>query len=82
MDSYYAWVQRCGEREFADELLVAAAAVELEIAITVIPYTPPGQPPWRLTTYNAGRNVIADVNGNNNRHLYLGNNDVHYVLLM
>ena len=81
MQQYKTWVSRCGEREFADELLVAAAAVELGITIVVIPHTPAEQPLWKVTTYNARDHVAADESINS-RKIYLGNNDVHYVLLM
>ena len=81
MQQYKTWVSRCGEREFADELLVAAAAVELGITIVVIPHTPAEQPLWKVTTYNARDHVVADESINS-RKIYLGNNDVHYVLLL
>ena len=77
MDLYKKWVQRVSQKEFADELIVAAAAIELKLCIVCIPYTPVGSTtPWRISKYQAPTEHIAA-----NRVIHLGNNDVHYVLL-
>ena len=74
---YRQWVQKLATREYADELVVLAAALELPIRIVVIPYTPESAlAPWAITTYES-----PAVVGDGSRTLYLGNNDVHYVYL-
>ena len=73
----HRWVQRVGEREFADELIVAAVAQELRIKIILIPYTPAAAGrPWVISEYKP-----MDLEVPAGRTIYLGNNDVHYVLL-
>ena len=72
LGDYKKWVRRVAFSEFADELIVAAAAAELCIKITVVPYTPPdAATPWKITEYGVA----------SRGHVYLGNDDVHYVWL-
>ena len=74
---YKQWVEKLGTREFADELVLLAVALELPVRLVVIPYTPPAsERPWVITSYEApGRGLDGT------RTIYLGNNDVHYVFL-
>ena len=37
---YERWVQKLATKEYADELVVLAVALELSIRIVIIPYTP------------------------------------------
>ena len=64
--------------EFADELIVAAAATILHLEIVVLPHTPSSAAGrWRMTTYKSP--LVHDAV---DRRIVLGNNDVHYVLLL
>ena len=72
MDAYKGWVRRVADVEFADELIVAAVAAELRIKITAIPYTPPDSAcDWKITQYGI----------EHRGHIYLGNDDLHYMWL-
>ena len=65
------WVQKLATREYADELVVLCVALEFDIRIRIIPYTPPGViDKWAVSAY--GREDAEHV-------LHLGNNDAHYV---
>ena len=73
---YQRWVQRLATREFADELVVLAVALELQIRIVIVPYTPTSaNDPWAVTTYGPSETTGGQ------RTIYLGNNDVHYEYL-
>ena len=72
MDAYKGWVRRVADVEFADELIVAAVAAELRIKITAIPYTPPDSAcDWKVTQYGI----------EHRGHIYLSNDDLHYMWL-
>ena len=74
---YESWVAKLASREYADELVVLAVALELSIRIVVIPYTPESAfHPWAIPTYGS-TGAAQDAS----RTIYLGNNDVHYVYL-
>ena len=74
---YERWVQKLAKKEYADELVVLAVALELSIRIVIIPYTPASaSSPWAIPTYGS-RGAAQDAG----RTIYLGNNDVHYVYL-
>ena len=74
---YESWVHKLASREYADELVVLAVALELSIRIVVIPYTPEfALEHWKIPTY--GPTVAAQ---DASRTIYLGNNDVHFVYL-
>ena len=74
---YERWVAKLAFKEYADELVVVAVALELSIRIVVIPYTPESAlRPWAIPTYGS-TGVAQDAR----RTIYLGNNDVHYVYL-
>ena len=78
MDTYKKWIQRVRVNEYADELIVAAAAAELGVRIVCVPYTPAeAQGRWKISTYCAPIAGAAEQG----RSIYLGNNDVHYMLL-
>ena len=70
---YLSWVQKLATKEYADELVVVCVALELDIRIRIIPYTPHRSTgPWAVAAY--GREEAEHV-------LHFGNNDVHYVYL-
>ena len=78
MNTYKQWIQRVRVNEYADELIVAAAASELGVRIVCVPYTPAeAQGRWKLSTYCAQSANVAEQS----RTIYLGNNDVHYMSL-
>ena len=63
--------------EFADELVLVAVAIELKLRIVVTPFTPATAiRPWAITEYQDATAVIPD-----DRNIYMGNNDVHYMWL-
>ena len=64
-------------REYADELVLLAVALELPVRLVVIPYTPKSADrPWVITMYGA-----PGMGLDGTRTIYFGNNDVHYVYL-
>ena len=74
---YKKWVEKLGTREFADELVLLAVALELPVRLVVIPYTPhSSERPWVITSYEA-----PGMGLDGTRTIYFGNNDVHYVYL-
>ena len=76
LQSYKAWVAKLASNEFADELVVLATAMELNVRIVCVPYTPPGDFPWQITRYPpSGGHVVSGA------IIHLGNDDVHYVWL-
>ena len=71
------WVAKLAVKEYADELVVLAVALELSIRIVVIPYTPEyAFVPWAIPTYGS-TSTAQDAS----RTIYLGTNDVHDVYL-
>ena len=74
---YESWVNKLAFKEYADELVVLAVALELSIRIVDIPYTPESAVhPWKIPTYGS-TGAAQDAS----RTIYLGNNDVHFVYL-
>ena len=74
---YNTWFNRLATNEFADELVLVAVAIELNIRIVVVPFTPAAATrPWVITTYQDAASIILD-----NPNIYVGNNDVHYMWL-
>jgi hypothetical protein len=74
---YEQWVSKLAFKEFADELVVLAVALELSIRIVVVPYTPASAlAPWLIPTYGP-----IEASQDASRTIHLGNNDVHYVYL-
>ena len=74
---YQRWVDKLASKEYADELVLVAVAMELSIRLAVIPHTPPSAvAPWTIPTYGS-----IDVPQDGSNTIYLGNNDVHYVYL-
>ena len=77
INMYRKWVGKLATDEFADELVLVAVAIELRIRIVCVPYTPTtASRPWVITTYQDVASVVPD-----DRNIYLGNNDVHYMWL-
>ena len=74
---YKTWVNRLATNEFADELVLVAVAIELNIRIVVAPCTPAAATrPWAITTYQDAASIFLD-----NRNIHVGNNDVHNMWL-
>ena len=73
--AYTAWVARLATKEYADELVVMACALELQIKIVCVPYTPVGSNPWAVSTYALPQQEMQY----SRRTIYMGNNDVHYM---
>ena len=74
---YKQWVEKLDTREYADELVLLAVALELPVRLVVIPYTPQSSDrPWVITSYAA-----PGMGLDGTRTIYFGNNDVHYVYL-
>ena len=75
--TYKAWVERLGKNEYADELVMLAVAMELNIRIVCVPFTPQQVPqPWAVSTY-----PNTDARAENDCTILSGNNDVHYMWL-
>ena len=80
-NQFVSWLQRVARNEFADELIVAAAALQLRLRIVCIPYTPAGsQQPWAVTEYPSA-DAQARLGIAHERLVVLGNNNVRYVWL-
>ena len=74
LTDYRRWVTKIAENEYADELVVAAVAKEMQVRIVVVPYTPrTAGDAWALSQYERD---LSDE-----RTIYLGKDDVHYVWL-
>jgi hypothetical protein len=70
-------VQKVGTKEYADELILAAVAQELQIRIVVVPWTPINSVAmWSITSY-----PDRDLGQPDLPTIHMGNNDVHYVWL-
>ena len=76
LQSYRNWLGCVAHVEFADELVVAAATMELHVKLICVPYTPTGQSLWKISHY-----LPLGVLDDTSRTIVLGNNDVHYVWL-
>ena len=76
LDMYKNWVQKLATKEYADELVVIACALELRIRIVCIPHTPNGMTHWKISSYQPPGEQLPD-----GKTIYLGNNDVHYMWL-
>ena len=74
--AYTAWVARLATKEYADELVVMACALEFQVKIVCFPYTPIGSPPWAVSTYKPSTQEVPW-----SRTINMGNNDVHYMLI-
>ena len=74
---YNQWVERLNTKEYADELVVLAVALELPVRLVVIPYTPQSSDQsWVITSYGT-----SSIGLDETRTIYFGNNDIHYVYL-
>ena len=76
LDTYKNWVQKLATKEYADELVVVACALELRIRIVCIPHTPNGLTRWKISYYQPPGAQLPD-----GKTVFLGNNDVHYMWL-
>ena len=77
VQKYIAWVGRLATREYADELVVLAVALELKIKIVCVPHQPAdADGPWAISQYQPpGANLADDLT------VVLGNDDLHYMWL-
>ena len=64
--------------EFADELILAAAAKRLGICITTMPHTPAGNAAWAIAQHPVQEEWQSH---GITEEIVMGNNDVHYVWL-
>ncbi len=77
IDKYKTWAGKFATREYADELVVAAVALELQIKIVCVPHTPvTAGGTWAITKYQPPNADLAD-----DHTVVLGNNDVHSMWL-
>ena len=76
LESYKRWVAKLATQEFADELVVLATAKELDVHITCVPYTKPGLEHWQISRYLPSSGNFLD-----DRTVFLGNDNVHYMWL-
>ena len=78
MDLYKRWVQRVRQKEYADELIVAAAAIELEVRVVCVPFTPATDASkWKISEYCP----LSLGAATQDRNIFLSNNDAHYMWL-
>ena len=81
LQQYIAWVGKLSTREYADELVVLAVALEFKIKIVCVQHTPPGAidhdtAKWAVSQYQPpGVDLAEELT------VVLGNNDLHYVWL-
>ena len=78
LEVYKEWITKVARVEFADELIVAAAAKFLNICITTVPRTPVGDSPWVIAQHPEQERWAAEAI---TEEIVMGNNDVHYVWL-
>ena len=76
LDTYKNWVHKLATKEYADELVIIACALELHIHIVCIPHTPSGLVQWQISNYQPPGLQLPDE-----KTIFLGNNDVHYMWL-
>ena len=75
LGKYKEWVARLATREYADELVIVAVALELKVRIVCVPFTPPeALDRWAISTYPGSEKA-----GQYDSVVYLGNYDVHYM---
>ena len=78
LERYRQWVQKLATREYADELVILAVALELQIRIICVPYTATtALAPWHIATYDPAQ---LGQDGHQ-KTILLGNNDVHFMYL-
>ena len=77
LQQYIAWVGKLSTREYADELVVLAVALEFKIKIVCVPHTPTEAiDRWTVSQYQPpGVDLAEELT------VVLGNNDLHYVWL-
>ena len=77
--TYKEWIIKVGRWDFADEMILAAAAIFLRICITTVPHTFVGDNAWAIAQHPEEdlwkSQFISD-------EIVLGNDDVHYGLLL
>ena len=74
---YKNWLANLATKAFADELVLVAVAMELKVRIVAVPFTPSdSMGAWAISTYHDADALVPE-----DRNIYLGNNDVHYIWL-
>jgi hypothetical protein len=73
---YKIWVEKLSTKEYADELVVLACAAEFNVKLVCVPHTPGGGAEWQIFGYAPPHEDVPE-----DRTIYLGNNDVHYMWL-
>jgi len=70
-------VRRVADCEYADELVLSAAAEMSQVELSVLPYTPPGaKSQWAAWNSQNLQRVEPESN-----RIVFGNDDVRYVLM-
>jgi len=78
---YNNWVQKLATKEYADELVILACALELKVKVVCVPFMPlqhvgdDGRK-WSISNY-----FPPDAGSLDDLTIYLGNNDVHFMWL-
>ena len=78
LEAYRQWIAKVARVEFADELILAAAAKFLKVCITTVPHTPAGDDAWVIAQHPESDGWAAE---SITEEIVMGNNDVHYVWL-
>ena len=77
--TYKEWIIKVGRCDFADELILAAAAKILCICITTLPHTPVGDDAWAIAQHPEEDLWTSQLFSD---EIVLGNDYVHYAFLI
>ena len=80
LSCYTNWIAKVATIEFADELVLAAAAKRLQVCITTVPHTPAGNDLWAIAEHPLREHWPVE-HISEDHEIVMGNNDVHYVWL-
>ena len=68
-------------KEYADELVILACALELKIKLVCVPYTPVEHVGQNGQKWSISQYCPPDSGAMDDLTIYLGNNDVHFMWL-
>ena len=81
LDTFRSWLARVADKEFADELVLAATAQYLRICIRTVPFTPSDSfSPWAIMEHPC-QDIRTQASFQPDDVITLGNDNVHYVVL-
>jgi len=84
IDSYYRWLGRVADCEFADQLILSALAAKLRVRIANVPRTPGKRQPedaqWSISEY-PDEETLSQSDIPRDRRIVLGNDLVHFMWL-